>query len=452
LIRVLEPATERVIVDIDAASAEDVDAAVERADSALPGWVEVSPSARAAQLRRIAVSIDAHRDELIDLEIRNAGKTYADAEGEVDDSIDLFNYFSGAPERLLGLTVPVTGGVAFTTHEPIGVVGVITAWNSPLVLLARKVAPALAAGNVVVQKPAELTPLSALRLQQLMLEAGLPEHVFEVVVGTGSVAGERLVAHPNVGKISFTGSTGVGQSIAARCGQLIKHVSLELGGKSANIVFDDVDVNEVARKAGPAVFGSAGQDCCARTRILVQHSIVDDFLTSFEPVVRNTKVGNPTDRTVEVGPLISAKQRDAVAAYVAKADAVAIVGNAPEGPGFWYPPTVIAPDRWDTETAQNEIFGPVVSIIPFHTEDDAIRVANSTKYGLAASIWTRDGARGLRVAKALHTGNISINSHLSVRVQTPFGGVKQSGLGRELGPNAVYDFTETKTIFTSTSR
>ncbi|MCU1694250.1 MAG: aldehyde dehydrogenase [Mycobacterium sp.] len=451
MIQVLEPATERVLAELDTHTADDVDAAVERAKRALPGWAGMSPSHRAALLRRIAVSIDANRDELIDLEIRNAGKTYADAEGEVDDSIDLFNYFSGAPERLMGLTVPVSGGVAFTTHEPIGVVGVITAWNSPLVLLARKIAPALAAGNVVVQKPAELTPLSALRLEEILLEAGLPEHVFEVVVGAGSVIGERLVTHADVGKISFTGSIGVGQSIAARCGQLIKHVSLELGGKSANIVFEDVDVADVARKAGPAVFGSAGQDCCARTRILVQDSIINDFLAAFEPVVRSIKVGNPTDRSVEVGPLISAKQRDSVAAYVERANAVAIVGTAPQGPGFWYPPTVIAPDRWDSETAQNEIFGPVVSIIPFHSEDDAITIANSTKYGLAASIWTPNGARGLRVAQGLHTGNISINSHLSVRVQTPFGGVKQSGLGRELGPNAVHDFTETKTIFTSTT-
>lgn len=451
MIQILEPATGRVLAELEPQGADEVDAAVERATRALPAWKKVTPGQRAALLRRFAMAIDAHRDELIDLEIRNAGKIYADAEGEVDDSIDLFNYFSGAPERLLGVTVPVSGGIAFTTQEPIGVVGVITAWNSPLVLLARKLAPALAAGNVVVQKPAELTPLSALRVQEILLEAGLPEHVFEVVVGTGPVAGERLVAHPGVGKISFTGSTVVGQSIAARCGQLIKHVSLELGGKSANIIFDDVDLAAVAAQAGPAFFGSAGQDCCARTRILLQENIVDDFLAALEPVVRNARVGDPADRGTEIGPLISAKQRDAVAAYVETAGSVAIVGEAPQGPGFWYPPTVIAPDSWDSETAQSEIFGPVVSIIPFRTEADAIHLANSTKYGLAASIWTNNGARGLRVAQGLHTGNISINSHLSVRVQTPFGGVKQSGLGRELGPNAVHDFTETKTIFTSTS-
>ena len=451
MIQVVEPATERIIAELPRHDADDVDAAISRAGRALPGWAAISPSRRAALLRSVAIAIDAHRDKLIDLEIRNAGKTFADAEGEVDDSIDLFNYFSGASERLLGMTVPVSGGIALTVHEPIGVVGVITAWNSPLVLLARKLAPALAAGNVVVQKPAELTPLSALHMIAILLEAGVPENVFQVVIGEGAVVGERLVTHPDVGKISFTGSTAVGQSIAAQCGRLVKHVSLELGGKSANIIFDDADIDEAVRQAGPAVFGSAGQDCCARSRILVQENIFEAFLEALEPVVMSTRVGDPVDREVQVGPLISRRQRDAVATYVKRSNSVAIVGAAPDGPGFWYPPTVIAPDSWDSDTAQSEIFGPVVSVIPFSNEADAIRIANSTKYGLAGSIWTENGKRAMRVARGLHTGNISINSHLSVRVTTPFGGVKQSGLGRELGPHAVYDFTETKTIFTSTA-
>jgi acyl-CoA reductase-like NAD-dependent aldehyde dehydrogenase len=445
-LEVLEPATERVLDTVHRGGADDVDAAVARAKAAYPAWRALAPADRAALLRRLADTIEHDLEALSVLEARNAGKPIGDARGEMGMVVDVFRYYAGAPERLLGDTIPVAGGMAFTVREPLGVVGLITPWNFPLVIAAWKLGPALAAGNTVVLKPAELTPLTALRLERLALDAGLPEGVLNVVVGPGSVCGQRLVEHPDVAKIAFTGSTEVGRSIAAGAAQTIKRVTLELGGKSANVVFADADLEQAAAMAPLAVFGNAGQDCCARSRILVERSALDRFMDALESEVEALKVGDPLDEDTQMGPLISADQRESVGSFVDGEAPVAIRGSAPDGPGFWFAPTVLCPVDNGHRAAREEIFGPVAVVIPFRDEDEAIRIANDTIYGLSGSIWTRDGARALRVARAVETGVLSINSNTSVRVTTPFGGFKQSGVGRELGPHALDHYTEVKTI------
>ena len=449
-IEVIEPATERTMAEVPRASAEDVDAAVARAKAAFPAWRAVAPGERAKLLRGLADAIEARHEELARLEARNAGKPIGDARGEVGMVVETFRYYAGAPERLLGQTIPVAGGIDMTFREPLGVVGLIVPWNFPLTIASWKVAPALAAGNCVVLKPAELTPLSALALEGIALEAGLPEGVLNVVAGPGSVCGRRLVEHPDVAKIAFTGSTEVGRGIAAGAARTIKRVTLELGGKSANVVFADADIEAAAASAPPAVFGNAGQDCCARSRILVERSALDDFLAALQPVVEGIEVGDPLDEATEMGPLISADQRETVAGFVPEDAPVAIRGSAPDGPGYWFPPTVLAPVSNSDRAAAEEIFGPVACVIPFADEDEAVRLANETVYGLSGSIWTGSGARALRVARALETGTISINSNTSVRVSTPFGGFKQSGVGRELGPDALEHYTEVKNVYYAT--
>jgi acyl-CoA reductase-like NAD-dependent aldehyde dehydrogenase len=447
---VLEPATEAVLAEIPRADAEAADAAVARAKAAYPAWRDISPADRSRLLHRLADALEAHHEALSQLEARNAGKPIGSARGEMGMVVDTFRYYAGAPERTLGDTIPVAGGVAMTFREPLGVVALITPWNFPLTIASWKLAPALAAGNTVVLKPAELTPLTALEFERIALEAGIPEGVVNVVAGPGSTAGARLVEHPDVAKVAFTGSTEVGRSIAAGAAKTIKRVTLELGGKSANIVFADADVEAAARAAPGGVFDNAGQDCCARSRILVERSAVDDFLAALEPVVRGWRVGDPLDESTVMGPLISAEHRERVAAYVTDEESVAIRGDVPDGPGFWYPPTVLWPVGEQDPAVREEIFGPVVAILPFADEDEAIRLANDTIYGLSGSIWTRDGARALRVARAVETGVLSINSNSSVRVSTPFGGFKQSGYGRELGPHALDAYTEVKTVFYAT--
>jgi acyl-CoA reductase-like NAD-dependent aldehyde dehydrogenase len=448
---VLEPATEAVLSELPRADAEDVDRAVARAKAAFPAWRAMAPSDRAALLRRLAETITDHREELAQLEARNAGKPIGDARGEMGMVAETIGYYAGAPERLLGDSIPVTGGHAWTVREPLGVVGLIVPWNFPLVIAGWKLGPALAAGNTVVLKPAELTPLTALRFGELALEAGLPEGVVNVVAGPGSVCGRRLVEHPDVAKIAFTGSTSVGRSIAAGAASTIKRVTLELGGKSPNIIFADADLEAAAASAPGAVFGNAGQDCCARSRILVQASALDDFMAVLAAAVTGIRVGDPLDPETEMGPLISAGQRESVSSFVPEGAPVAIQGSAPEGPGYWFAPTVLCPVAPQDRAAREEIFGPVAVVIPFTDEEEAVTLANDTIYGLSGSIWTRDGARALRVARAIDAGVLSINSNTSVRVATPFGGFKQSGYGRELGPHALDAYTEVKSIFFATS-
>ncbi|TML11812.1 MAG: aldehyde dehydrogenase [Actinobacteria bacterium] len=448
--KVVEPATEDVLAEFRAADADAADEAVARAKAAFPAWRAVDPASRGAILRSIGDAIDEQLEELARLETRNVGKPIGDSRGEVGMVASVFRYYAGAPERLLGDTIPVAGGIDMTFREPMGVVGMIVPWNFPLPIASWKVAPALAAGNTIVLKPAELTPLTALELERIAVDAGLPEGVLNVVAGPGRIVGERLVEHPDVAKIAFTGSTAVGRRIGELAAQSIKRVTLELGGKSANVVFADADLVRAAAAAPIAVFGNAGQDCCARSRILVERTAVDRFLELLEGAVQKLRVGDPLDESTEMGPLISAEQREKVASYLDDDAPVAIRGEAPEGRGFWFPPTVLCPVSNDDRAAREEIFGPVAAVIPFEDEADAIRIANDTIYGLSGSIWTENGARALRVARALETGTISINSNTSVRVTTPFGGFKQSGVGRELGPHALEHYTELKNVFMST--
>jgi acyl-CoA reductase-like NAD-dependent aldehyde dehydrogenase len=450
VISVIEPATEQVMAEVPRAGVEETDAAIARAKAAFESWRRLAPGERAGLMRRLADALDERRDGLATLEARNVGKPIADARGEIGMVVDTFRYYAGAPERLLGQTIPVAGGVDMTFREPLGVVGLITPWNFPLCIASWKVAPALAAGNTVVLKPAELTPLTAIELEKIALDAGLPEGVLNVVAGPGSVCGTRLVEHPDVAKIAFTGSTEVGRRIAAGAAETIKRVTLELGGKSANIVFADADLQAAAEAAPLAVFANAGQDCCARSRILVESTAVDDFLAALERSVTALRVGDPLDDETQMGPLISADQRETVSSYVPDGAPVAIRGSAPDAPGFWYPPTVLAPVSNSDRAATEEIFGPVACVIPFADEREAVRIANDTIYGLSGSIWSRDGARALRVAREVETGVLSINSNSSVRVTTPFGGFKQSGYGRELGPSALDAYTEVKNVFYAT--
>jgi acyl-CoA reductase-like NAD-dependent aldehyde dehydrogenase len=447
---VLNPATELPVRTVPGASAEETDEAIARAEVAQRTWRGVSPGDRARVLRAFAAEVDAHSEELAQLEVANSGHPVGAARWEAGQVRDVLQYYAAAPERLIGKQIPVAGGLDVTFAEPLGVVGLIVPWNFPMPILSWGLAPALAAGNAVIAKPAEMTPLTAIRIGELALEAGLPEGVFQVLPGKGSVVGQRLVDHPGVRKIVFTGSTEVGQQIMRGCASQIKRLTLELGGKSANIVFADADIERAAAAAPNAVFDNAGQDCCARSRILVERSVYEKFMELLEPAVTGVKVGDPASTQTEMGPLISAAHREHVSSYVPDDAPVAFRGAVPEGPGYWYPPTVLAPIGFDARAYTEEIFGPVVTVTPFDHEAAAIEIANDTPYGLSGSIWTRDIGRAIRVARAVETGNLSVNSHSSVRYWTPFGGFKQSGLGRELGPDALDAFTETKNVFIAT--
>ncbi len=446
---VIEPATEAVLSSMLGARPEDVDAAVADARQAQRKWWAFAPSERARVLLAIADGLERNSNRLAELEARNVGMPIGDAHGAIDGAAATFRFYSGVPQRLGGQTIPVAGGVDMTFREPIGVVGVITPWNFPLTIASWKIAPALAAGNAVIHKPSELTPLTALELQTIAYEAGLPEGLLTVLVGAGETVGRAIVEHAGVGKIAFTGSTAVGRDVAARAARDIKRVTLELGGKSPSIVFADADLEAAAHGLAGAVFGNTGQDCCARSRVFVERGALDAFMAHLEETVTSLRVGDPLDATTQMGPLISARQRERVAAYVDEAT-VALQGSAPSGRGFWFPPTVLFPVGDDDRAVREEIFGPVVAVLPFDTEAEVIKRANDTIYGLSGSVWTADGARGLRLARALEIGALAINSYTSVRVGTPFGGFKQSGVGRELGADAADAYTELKNVFMAT--
>jgi len=422
------------------------DEAINKALKAQEKWAALAPSDRATLLRRFALAVDADNENLAQLEVRNSGHPIDQARYEAKNVRDVLHYYAGAPERLMGKQIPVAGGIAVTFHEPIGVVGMITPWNYPMPIAGWGMAPALAAGNAVVLKPAEWTPLTSIRLAELALEAGLPENLFQVLNGKGTVVGDRLVTNEKVGKIVFTGSTAVGKHIMRGAADQIKRVTLELGGKSANIIFEDADIEKAARSAPYAVFENAGQDCCARSRILVQKSVFEKFMQALEPVVKAVKVGDPSLSGTEVGPLVSKQHRENVSSFLEGAD-VAFRGSAPTGKGFWFAPTVVLAKSPTDKCMAEEIFGPVVTVYPFETDQEAIELANGTEYGLSGSIWTRDLGRGIRVSREVQSGNLSVNSHSSLRYHTPFGGMKQSGMGRELGPDAPLHFTEEKVVF-----
>ncbi|MDO4254923.1 MAG: aldehyde dehydrogenase family protein [Kocuria sp.] len=443
--QIINPSTAEILRTVHAADLGETDLAIERAQRAYEMWREVAPGDRARLLRQFAEAVDADLDNLAALEVKNSGHTIGNAQAEAANVRDVLTYYSGTPETLLGRQIPVPGGIDVTFHEPLGVVGVIVPWNFPMPIAGWGFAPALAAGNTVVLKPAELTPLTAIRLGELALEAGLPEGVLTVIPGKGSVVGERFVTHPMVRKVVFTGSTDVGRRIMAGCSDQIKRVTLELGGKNSNIVFADADVEQAAAAAPAGAFDNAGQDCCSRSRVLVQRSVLDTFLEHLEPAIQAFTCADPQLSTTQMGPLISQNHWDSVSSYLDGAP-VAFRGSAPHGPGFWFAPTVVTPDL-DSRLFTEEIFGPILSVVAFDDEAEAIQLANNTEYGLSGSIWTRDVGRALRVCRGVEAGNLSVNSHSSVRYWTPFGGFKQSGLGRELGPDAPLAFTETKNVF-----
>ena len=447
VLTVLNPATEEPIAELEQAGVEETNAAVARAKAAFPAWKAVAPTDRARLLRRLATLVEEHAEELARIESRNVGKPIAGARAEIGMVAQVFHFYAGAVDKHYGETIPVAGGVDLTFREPLGVVGLIVPWNFPLNISSWKLGPALACGNTVVLKPAELTPMSALRLSELVLEAGIPEGVVNVLVGKGSIVGSRLVEHPDVAKIGFTGSTEVGRTVMEGAAATIKRVTLELGGKSANVVFADADLEQAAAAAPYAVFDNAGQDCCARSRILVERSAYDRFVELLIDATRGVKVGDPEDDATEMGPLISAAHRETVSSFVEGEPLFR--GAAPDGAGFWFPCTLVEATN-DDRIARDEVFGPVAAVIPFADEADAIRIANDTPYGLSGSIWTRDGARALRVARAVEAGVLSVNSNSSVRVSTPFGGMKQSGFGRELGMHALDGYSEVKNVFLST--
>ena len=446
---IINPSTEKEITSINLASIEETDAAIDKAAKVAPAWKKVTPADRARLLRRFADVVDSHNEELAQLEVANSGHTISNARWEAGNVRDVLNYYSGAPERHSGKQIPVAGGIDLTFYEPLGVVGIIVPWNFPMPIAGWGFGPALAAGNTVVLKPAVLTPLTAIRLGELALEAGIPEGVFQVVTGDGSMVGNRFVTHPAVRKVCFTGSNAVGRVIMEGCAAQVKRVTLELGGKSANIVFGDADLEKAAAQAPYAVFDNAGQDCCARSRLLVEASAYDRFMEYFEPAVKGVKVQDPTRDESEMGPLITSAQRESVRAYVEEST-VAFTGSAPEGPGYWMAPTVLETSDHSARSFQEEIFGPVVSVVRFADEAEAIAIANDSVYGLSGSIWSRDIAKALRVARGIETGALSVNSNSSVRYSTPFGGFKHSGLGRELGPDALLGFSEEKNVFIST--
>ncbi len=449
MFEVVSPVTEKVIATVEELNPTEVENRVVTAQKGFESWRKVPPGKRAELLRNFARKVEDNVEELALIEVKNSGHTISNARWEANNVKDVLYYYAGAVERLSGLQIPVSGGIDVTFKEPIGVVGIIVPWNFPMPIAGWGFAPALAAGCSVVLKPAEITPLTALKIAELAYEAGIPENVFQVLTGAGSVVGESIVRNPLVKKIVFTGSTQVGVRIQTLAASQIKPVTLELGGKSANVVFEDADLEKAAATAPYSVFDNAGQDCCARSRLLVQESVIDTFMEYFEQAVKKVRVENPELDSSEMGPLISESHREKVDSYVEEGS-VMFRGSCPTGTGYWYPPTVLRVADSNSKVLKDEIFGPVVSVQTFRDEDEAIRLANDSEYGLSGSIWTSNLGRGVRVAQGIESGNLSVNSHSSVRYWTPFGGYKRSGLGRELGPNATDAFCEVKNVFIST--
>ncbi|MGH9135314.1 MAG: aldehyde dehydrogenase family protein [Ilumatobacteraceae bacterium] len=445
---VVDPSNEAVLATFELAPADEVDRAVATAGRAFTGWAATTTQDRSRLLRRFADTVAAHTGELAELEAANVGKPIDGARWEAGAVADVLHYYAGAVDKHTGTTLPWGDGLAMTLHEPLGVVGLITPWNFPMMIASWKLGPALACGNTVVIKPSELTPLTTIRLAELALDAGIPEGVVNVVVGDGPTAGQRLVDHPDVAKIGFTGSTAVGKHIMRCAADTLKRVTLELGGKSANIVFADADLEAAAAGVPGSAFDNSGQDCCARSRILVERSVHDRFVGLVADAAATVRVGRPHDPGVVMGPLISSVHRAKVASFEGEGE-VAFRGEIPDGPGFWYPPTVVTGAAESSRLANEEVFGPVVTVLPFDDEADAARLANATAYGLSGSIWTGDGARALRMVRAVHSGTLSVNSNSSVRYSTPFGGFKQSGIGRDLSMQALEHYSETKTVFTA---
>ncbi len=447
---IIDPCTAQAIRTVALATAADVDAAVKRGTAAQQKWAALTTQDRCRLLRRFAQTVEAHGEELAQLEALNCGKPIGNARWEAQASADALSYYAAAVEHHRGTTLPWNDGLALTVHEPLGVVGAIVPWNFPMLIAAWKIGPALACGNALILKPSELTPLTAIRLGELALDAGLPQHLLQVVVGSGAVAGQAMVEHPGIAKIGFTGSTATGKQIMRSAVETLKRVTLELGGKSANIVFADADLEAAAAGIPGAIYDNSGQDCCARGRILVEASVHDRFVDMVVEVTKGIKVSTPNDPDSYMGPLVSAQHLAKVRSFDGEGD-IAFRGTTPDGPGFWFPPTVVTGVSRSGRLANEEVFGPVVAVLPFTDEADAAALANATVYGLSGSIWTGDAARGLRMAREVQSGTLSVNSNSSVRYSMPFGGFKQSGIGRDLGVDALSHYSETKTIFISTA-
>jgi acyl-CoA reductase-like NAD-dependent aldehyde dehydrogenase len=448
-IALLNPADESLVREVPLAGRDEVDAAIACARQAAPGWQAVAPADRARLMRRFADTIAAHADELGQLETANMGMPIGSSTWCANAAADVIHYFAGAIDKHTGSSIPVAGGVNVTFNEPLGVVGLITPWNFPVMMASWKIGPALACGNTAVIKPAEITPLTTMRLGELALDAGIPPGVLNVVVGTGEEVGWRMVEHPDVRKIAFTGSTAVGKRIMAGCAEQVKRVTLELGGKSANIVFADADLEAAAAAAPGAVFDNSGQDCCARSRVLVERSVFDRFVEMFADAARQWTVGDPLDAATTMGPLVTMQHLRKVRSFTDTLDTV-FTGTAPSGPGFWHPIMIATPTDPSAPVCRDEVFGPLAVVLPFDDEADAIRMCNDSDYGLSGSVWTGDGAKALRMVRAMEAGTISVNSNSSVRYSTPFGGFKQSGLGREHSMHVLDHYTELKNVFIAT--
>ncbi|RIV37962.1 aldehyde dehydrogenase family protein [Micromonospora radicis] len=447
---IFNPATGTQIDAVHSFTRAEIEDAISRAVDAQRAWSRLPIARRQQFMFDLADAIMQHREELASLESQDVGKPMRAALAEADSVAAVFRYYAGAIDRLTGETIPVDGGIAMTFREPVGVVGVITPWNFPLPIASWSIAPALAAGNSVIAKPASLTPLSTRRLGELAAQVTPVPDLLQVVTGSGAQIGGTLIADPRVNKISFTGSTEVGQGLLAASAATVKRLTLELGGKSANIIFADANLEKAASAAPWAVFDNTGQDCCARSRILVQRPALDSFLSAFIDATRALRIGDPSLLATDLGPLASAEHRETVRSFLDDELAVVYRGEAPDGPGYWMAPHIAVDETATTRAAREEIFGPVAVVIPFDTEEEAVRLANDTIYGLSGSIWTSDVGRALRVARGVESGTLSVNSNSSVRVQVPFGGFKQSGLGRELGMEGIRGFTEHKSVFIST--